>query len=819
MVKYFGEFDDIDNNRIRVEINIDGAVGEAIELTIADPSITIDYNSENIFQPLKKSGASISLLVPNVIESLFTGELLNPRVSIYKNNELFWFGYITPNIYTQPYKDTLDLLTIECVDTISNLANMDYQKSSEISSFINIITSILGRTNTACSKLYIPTTVALNNDTDILGNLYIQERNFFDEKEVPEKCDEVVSEILKYLGFQMLQYKDSFYIIDNKNLVNGNNTFLEYNLSTSATSTVTLDLSSRNVNDIGIAVGNGTVALDGVYNKVTVIANNNPLGTILPELDDEDDLENQNTDKQHYESGKTYTYNDTTYRLLTAYFNSKNNWSTQSLYQYSGDFYSPTVTEITEVTNSILDNGKSNLEGVLFQKAAYYDESDGEPSKVNWQTYLTFIRSYIYGGTHAPYLTLRNTKSMVFDGGYLIINLKYKLSTELYPHGIIKSEYDSFSTYGYYDKNWSSSVDEIGSANWPNYTMFQCRLKIGDSFWNGEQWIKQSDYDEKISRWNSIYMNYRGIDAGNQTHYWFRVWNDYNEWEYVTESQYNSFSGTKESGACPYAHSRYNYRYDSGDNVYVWVTDEFYYERYYGNYCFLIRKNKVNDPIMDTEYQLTNTVSYKFKIIDSIDGIAIPIDVENPLNGNIEFTLYEPTSNLLFSGILGIDPQHQQSKPNGTCRAIHISDLVMKYTKTNSNQDIFNMNDVDPDVIYTNTVNSSYCQELEDIELRVNTANENAVSYSYVMGKSGNNYYYPKQLTFNGNTVLPEQKVIDRYVSYYSSPKYKYSNTLRNNNVTPFSLITETNLNKTMIVNRASYDLSNNRVEIELNQI
>lgn len=817
MVKYFAEFDDIDNNRIKVDIDIQGAAGDAIELTIADPAITIDYISDNIFTPLKKSGASINLLVPNVIESLFTGELLNPTVSIYKNNELFWFGYITPNIYSQPYKDTLDLLTIECVDTISNLANMDFQKQTEISSFINIITTILGRTNTACNKLYIPTTVALNGNTDILSNLYIQERNFYDEKDEPEKCDSVIGEILKYLGFQMLQYKDSFYIIDTKNMVNGDNTFLEYNLSTSATSTVTLDLSSRNVNDIGIAVGNGTVALDGVYNKVTVVANNNPLGTILPELDDEDDLVNQNTDPQHYET-KTYTYNDTEYTLLSAYFNSKDNWTTQPLYQYNGTIETP-PTEVTEVTDTIFDNGRSNLEGVVFQKVAQYETADGEPSKVSWQTYLTFIRSYIYGGTHAPYLTLRNSKSMVFDGGYLIVNLKYKLSTELYAHNIIKSQFDSFDTYGYYDKQWTSSVAEIGSANWPNYTMFQCRLKIGDRFWNGEQWVKQSDYDAKMTRWNTIYMNYNGIDAGNQTHYWYRVWNAYDEWEYVTESQYNSFSGTKESGACPYAHARYTYRYDTGANVYVWVTDEFYYERFYGNYCFLIRKNKAGDPIMDVEYQLTNTVSYKFKIIDSIDGIAIPIDSENPIYGNVEFTLYEPSSNLLFSGILGLDPQHQQSKPNGTCRAIHISDLVMKYAKTNANQDIFNMNDVDPDVIYTNTVNSSYCQELDDIELRVNTANDNAVSYSYVMGKNGNDYYYPKQLTFNGNTVLPEQKVIDRYVSYYSSPKYKYSNTLKNDDVTPFSLITETNLNKTMIVNRATYDLSNNRVEIELNQI
>ena len=817
MIKYFAEFDDIDNNRIRLDIDIQNAEGEAIELMLSDPAITIDYNAETIFQPLKKSGASINLLVPNVIEDLFTGELLNPTVSIYKNNELFWFGYITPNIYSQPYKDTLDLLTIECVDTISNLENLDFQKQSSISSFINIITNILGRTNTACSKLYIPTTVAISGNTDILSNLYIQERNFYDEKDVPEKCDEVIGEILKYLGFQMLQYKDSFYIIDSKNMVDGNNSFLLYNLSTSATSTVTFDLSSRNVNDIGIAVGNGRVALDGVYNKVTVIANNNPLGTIIPELDDEDDLVNQNPNPQHYET-KTYGYDDKDYTLLSAYFNSKNNWTTRPLYQYNGTIETP-PTEVTEVTDTVFDNGRYNLEGCVFQKVAQYVTSDGEPSKLSWQTYLSFIRSYAYGGVNYPFLTLRNSKPMVFDDGYLIINLKYKLSTELYAHSVVKSKYDSFDTYGYYDKQWTSSVAEIGSANWPNYTMFQCRLKIGDNFWNGEQWIKQSDYNAKVSRWNNTYMNYDGVDAGSQTHYWFRIWNSYNEWEYVTESQYNSFTGTKESGECPYAHARFTYRYDTGPNEKVWITDEFYYEKNYGNYCFLIRKNIEGNQIMDVEYRLTNTVSYRFKILNSIDGIAIPVDVENPLYGNVEFTLYEPSSNLLFSNVLGLDPQYQQSKPNGTCRAIHISDLVMKFAKTSENQDIFNMNDVDPDVIYTNTVNSGFCQELEDIELRVNTANDNAISYSYVMAKSGDNYYYPKQLTFSGSTALPEEKVIERYVSYYSSPKYKYSNTLKNDDVTPFSLITETNLNKTMIVNKATYDLSNNSVEIELNQI
>ena len=66
---------------------------------------------------------------------------------------------------------------------------------------------------------------------------------------------------------------------------------------------------------------------------------------------------------------------------------------------------------------------------------------------------------------------------------------------------------------------------------------------------------------------------------------------------------------------------------------------------------------------------------------------------------------------------------------------------------------------------------------------------------------------------------LQENRLIERYVNHYSKPKYKYGNTLVNNEVTPFSLIREHNLNKTMIVTNASYDLTNNRVEIESEQL
>lgn len=75
--------------------------------------------------------------------------------------------------------------------------------------------------------------------------------------------------------------------------------------------------------DIGVSSSNGSISLDSVYNKVTVVANTNAIGDLCPDLIDDDDLENQNSDPDKY---YTQTIDDTVF--LSAYFKSKENWET-----------------------------------------------------------------------------------------------------------------------------------------------------------------------------------------------------------------------------------------------------------------------------------------------------------------------------------------------------------------------------------------------------------------------------------------------------------------------------------------------------------
>lgn len=806
-LRYYSEYDDLNNNRIRLEIYLDSVGVVSRELQLSDPAITIDYdNDSDIYKPLKKSGASINLLLPNVAADLFSGELLSPQVRIYRNGLLFWFGYVTPNIYSQPYKDELDLLTLECVDSISNLASIDYKSGTdEITSFKNIVLRLLDSVDSTrlANNIYIQKSVKLNNNTNILSKLYIQERNFFDEKGEPQKSDEVLSDILQYLGFTMIQWKNAYYIIDVDAVASGDTSFIRYNRSGGTTANTTINIQTRDVMDIGIGLGNGNISLGGVYNKVTLIANNNPLSAILPSFDDEDDIVNQNSDPNKYYE-ESYTYDGTNYILLSGFFKSKGNWEYTAPSGNTSIIPTDEIQEITPATRATISTG------IFWQKVDSYKTEDGEPSSLNWKTYITMICGGWYH-SYLPKLKLKSPKTMILDGGYLIINMKYKFSTDYRAHDVIKSKYDSFNTFGYCnDLTWTSDTSKIGAGMWPDNTMFPCKLTIDNYFYDGEEWHDYDWFNARVARGyysfygHTISMGHVGTGDTN----WYRIKDNYGDWNYVTKEVYLASNKEKETGASRPSNM---YWWTEG-NTKVFITQDYYYECQLRDSFFLVHRNKTTETIYDTEYSLTNTVSYKMNIVDSSDGIAVKCPTDFVLYGKLNFEINACSK-------LGLEPQYRSDNASTTLAAIHISDLTVKYSKTKSYNNIFSNSTADPDVIYTNEVSSGFCEELEDITLRVNSENEIATSYSYVMGKNGSKYYYLKGLTFSDGDKLAENRLVERYVNYYKTPKYKYSNTLINDNITPFSLIYEHNLNKTMIVGGASYDLSNNRVTINCSQV
>lgn len=164
-----------------------------------------------------------------------------------------------------------------------------------------------------------------------------------------------------------------------------------------------------------------------------------------------------------------------------------------------------------------------------------------------------------------------------------------------------------------------------------------------------------------------------------------------------------------------------------------------------------------------------------------------------------------------------------------TLKAIHISDLTIAYSKSAAQSDIYHESNIDPDTIYSNTVDENYCKELEDIELKVNTQNDWATSYSYVIGQSGGQYNYIDSLTFGSAKKKPEERLVQRLVNYYKLPKYQFSRSVHNKvldtststEVYPFQPITETigGSSKQLVTTAATYDISQNKVNVNTNEI
>lgn len=793
---YHSTFKDIDDNNISIEIykNTNESVVSK-ELLLSSEAISIEYSSDDIFQPTKLSSASINVLTSEILLDLYTSKLNEITCKIYKNGSLFWFGFLSPNLYSSDYIDEVNTLTIQFIDTLSQLEYMKYSpldvvdKKVNIASFKDIIYSILNKIDTEkiIRNIYVSNSIQVFDNNDILNNIYSQERNFFDEDNEPETSKKVIQEIVKYLSMTVMQWGDSYYFLDYNSISNNNNKFVKYDRINNTVETVNLDINTINVNE-SIYESNCSISLDDTYNKITVIANSNAISTLLPDaINDDEDIVNQNEDPNKYYT-KIENINNEEHTLLSAYFKSKINWDYQKPYYLNVGF-------VDETTNSNID---SITTGVFWQKVESYKNKDGEPSSIDWKTYLSFIDNEDFLDLYPPYLKLKNKELNIFKGGYFIANLKFKLSTHNKAHEVLKSS----------DEKYSNTKFGAGFDN----TMIPCKLSIGNKyFYDGEKWVSYEDYNLKIER--GYYNNVKGPNTFPDA-YWYRYYDEYGYQRFTTESEWNALSSGIKKDKGGYSNKNKVYLFYDTNNVQIFTTEEYYYECKLRDNFYLVHKNVEDEKVFDEEKTLTNTVSYKMNLIDSEDGVAIKLPPQ-VLTGELIFELYKPNH-------LGTYPMYRTDGGCNKCYAFHFSDLVLKYATEDTVQDIFNMKEYEADVKYTNTINEDYVNEFDDLELYVNTYNKQAGSYSYVITNKGSNNYDYIYSTYNTNTsetLKQEEHIIKKYYNYYSTPKFIYENKLKLNNITPYSLFYENTLKKNFILNRCVIDVQNNAIETTLNEI
>lgn len=237
-----GEFINMAEQRVTVYISTAGAgqdieVGDAQqdEMYFSPSPVHIHNEANDLFDVLRRQSATISFLTKRWRPELFSKSVRSAVVNISVDGTCVFAGYIEPQVYAQHYNDVYDMLTLNCVDTLTALQHSCYQdvgtpgknyhvmkQKADTKTFKDIL---LGELDAASSradivggglfKVYYDGSKKASREAtgSIFDEIELSELLFFDDSMRDMwKSSEVVEELLRFLNLHIVQHGFCYYI-------------------------------------------------------------------------------------------------------------------------------------------------------------------------------------------------------------------------------------------------------------------------------------------------------------------------------------------------------------------------------------------------------------------------------------------------------------------------------------------------------------------------------------------------------------------------------------------------------------------------------
>lgn len=800
MSKYTGEFKSINNVDYKIEIQSStGSKNEKLLLS-GTPFVTNQKSSDNLYEPMKPTGATVSILTGG-LPDIYSGSALGTKVHVTSGDKVVWTGYLSPCAYTQGFDTELEELELECVDGLSVLKDIPYASSSkDISDFLNIVFKCLKKSN--CYKtLYVCDVVqrvSIWNNTSPLEEMKISEGNFFEDKDyenqpdndVAWSCYDVLEQISQYLGYTMTAQGDEVYMIDYDAMVHTDNvykgTYIKYDISGSAPVSkglVTLS-NSYTIKSNSYAENGSTITLSEIFNKLTVkdsfyeipdqfeaVGNKKNLQNITSEYDIWEDW--QKDDSKHFKECALFTETNK---------NGEKESFFVMIYQLDGE-------------------GKYFVIGKFFKNSAlttYHYTSASNNSVAPETNFDPYKYSYLFpykGACQVGYFvqkldddhynawknTLgtwkvksRDDKLKAFQKLVNIANIQNKDLTN-YILCLNQStnhiDHDKTTNYKYFTIKKDVSVAHGGEGS---YIIIKGELTRHDK--ENSPWPHQGNISfDKGQRKTSIY-------AGENYFYAQLKFGDY-YW------------------GC-----------DNYNNQGRWGTVPTYFKIYYGD---PVKEMRV-DVWLDKTLQFYNT-SPLWGVDDT--GVVIPLPEKENLTGTIEFTVF---ANKDTKGVY--DRNNHSPKKNSYSgfppRVVLFKDLSLELGYSD---DALNDEAASSDTYYTNECEYPNVNEADEIEFKICTNDEKKANYSSVTysGIGEANQYIDKMYRKDNQLLMRmEEHYIYKFVTQYSEPKVKYEVNLKESiGLLPYTVITSALFpGKKFVINSKTTDYRFNKTELTLEQ-
>nr|DAN28509.1 MAG TPA: hypothetical protein [Caudoviricetes sp.] len=482
MQRYRLPFFNYAGESLEIKFYIEDYIGEIETLTGAPSAFVVTGTDEEfVYEPVRTSTASVSIATESLLNDLFSINNHHVAVKLYRGDKLLWTGYVKPDVLTQAYSPVVDKLSINCISAIGTLENIKYEKQTESGfiSAIDLLRYIVNSANGGYEKIYIPHVYGSSEEN------YSLKRNIFDEITLAEEgftsegmmLDEVLEYFCRFFSWTLYDYEGSLCFLD----PDWNGEYFAY-----GEDLITYEMITPNtvlLQDIGFGGSDHTIDVLPGYNKVTVKAINN----VFDEMVNEEDYDTLDQIGDYiYRAGERYDRKE---------FLKAKNWE---VYSYDKD---------RNLLDTMPDDINYDVFGAVLMREAVYTGEGDPPIDYQWEDSIQ-MRTKTKDGTEI-FKPVSEEDLPAF---------RIKGVNALYREGAIGI---SWSVRMPGEKEMIFTLSDLNlELQWA----FKCSMRIGDNYWNGTEWQKDSAtfyiiFEGNINTWLNVKntktadMPYRGLNG------------------------------------------------------------------------------------------------------------------------------------------------------------------------------------------------------------------------------------------------------------------------------------------------------------------
>lgn len=230
-VKYYYTFKSLNEDTFKVEILTEATGTTPTEIIGAATPCTLEFPTAKKLDIIRSSGATLRLISTEMFKflDLGTDNVQEYKVIIYKNNSVYWAGWLDSELYNEnlsEYENYEVEFTASDFNVCERIKYVDDNGNNYtgISTLFDVLLRCLNKlklTNTINISISTSSTqFEFEENETILHKLFVQNQNFYDEKNEAMNIKEVIENVLQAFGLILIQINNEFFVYDINSIKN-----------------------------------------------------------------------------------------------------------------------------------------------------------------------------------------------------------------------------------------------------------------------------------------------------------------------------------------------------------------------------------------------------------------------------------------------------------------------------------------------------------------------------------------------------------------------------------------------------------------------